>query len=286
MQASLRKRAPSATLSGFEREVFTSHGYRHPVWRKGHGPAVLVLAEIPGITPQLLGFAERIVAVGCTAIVPELFGTTGWDPRTGPKYYAYARTLAVALRACLNPAFNAFALAKTAPVVAWLRSLAAHEHSRCGGPGVGVIGMCFTGGFALAMASDPRVLAPVLAQPLLPLGLTPGHRHSIDCSQEDLARIAARCETEGVRVLGLRFKSDLLSPAERFRYLRERLGEGFIALELARESGHPDGPLPSPHSVFIADLIDEPGEPTRVALEQVLAFFRDQLLGQAIQITA
>lgn len=286
MRASPRKRAPRATLSGFERELFTSDGRAHPIWRKGHGPAVIVIAELPGITPQLLGFAERIVAHGCTAIVPELFGTTAWDPWSGSRLYGYARSLAVILRTCLNPAFHVLSPGKTAPIVRWLRSLAAQEHGRCGGPGVGVVGMCFTGGFALAMATDPRVLAPVVSQPLLPLGLRAKHRHSIDCSPDDLARIAMRCENEGLRILGLRFKSDLLSPAQRFRYLRERLGEGFIPIELPEESGHPHGPLSIPHSVLINDLIDEPGEPTRVALDQVLSFFRDQLHGQAIQITA
>lgn len=286
MQASPRKRAPTATLSGFEREPFERDGVRHVVYRKGHGPAVIVIAEMPGITPQLLGFAERVVAVGCTAIVPDLFGTAGWDPWAGNKLVGYARTFGVIVKVCVSREFNAFALGKPSPIVHWLRALAALEHERCGGPGVGVVGMCFTGGFALAMASDPRVLAPVLSQPSLPIGLTRAHRSAIDTSAEDLARVSARCDNEGLRVLGLRFKGDPLCPGERFRSLREKLGEGFISVELPRETGHPDGPLRDPHSVLTGDLIDEPGEPTRIALDQVLAFFRDQLLGHAIQITA
>ena len=140
MQASARKRAPTATLSGFERELFSSDGTCHPIYRKGHGPAVLVVAELPGITPQLLGFAERIVTAGCTAVLPELFGKVGWDPWAGNKLYGYARTLSVFTRACISREFSAFALGKSSPVVGWLRALAAHEHARCGGAGIG--GQC------------------------------------------------------------------------------------------------------------------------------------------------
>jgi dienelactone hydrolase len=170
--------------------------------------------------------------------------------------------------------------------VSWLRSLAAHEHARCGGPGVGVVGMCFTGGFALAMASDARVLAPVLAEPSLPFALTKHHRHNIDCEPEELARVANRCANEGLRVLGLRFHDDPFVPDERFRFLKEQLGDGFVAVELPASSRHPDGPMPHAHSVLTGDLIDEPGEPTRAALDQVLALFRDKLLGPVTHIHA
>ena len=286
MPASHRQGAPRATLTDFEHEVFESDGFSHSVFRKGHGPAVLVIAELPGITPHVLGFAERIVTLGCTAIVPQLFGTPGEDPRDLGKLRGTLKTLAVVSRVCISREFTTFALGRSSPVVSWLRSLAAHEHARCGGPGVGVVGMCFTGGFALAMASDARVLAPVLAQPSLPFPLSKRHRRNIDCEPEELARVASRCASEGLRVLGLRFQGDPMVPAERFRFLKEQLGDGFVAVELPPESRHPDGPLPHPHSVLTADLIDEPGEPTRAALDLVLALFRDKLLGPVTHIHA
>jgi dienelactone hydrolase len=163
--------------------------------------------------------------------------------------------------------------------LSWLRSLAVREHARCGGPGVGAIGMCMTGGFALGMATDPRIVAPVLSQPASPASLSERHRNSIDCSEADLQRVAARCANEGLRVLGVRFHGDRSSPGQRFRFLQERLGDGFIAVELPASSEHPDSILRHPHSVLTTDLIDEPGEPTRAALDQVLAFFHDKLLG-------
>lgn len=270
--------APRGELGSYERYQFERDGYAHAVYRKGSGPAVLVLTEMPNISPEVVGFADRVAALGCTAVLPDLFGDAGRDvaneDRTRVTSYAI-RTMA---RACISREFTTFALGKSSPIVTYLRALAAHEHTRCGGPGVGVVGMCFTGGFALAMAADPRVLAPVLSQPSLPFGISERHKHNIDCSAEDLAKVAARCSNEGLRVLGLRFQRDPHVPEERFRFLKEQLGDGFTAVEIPPEYRHPNGPMKDAHSVLTADLIDEPGEPTRDALEQVLALFRDKLV--------
>jgi hypothetical protein len=271
---------------GFDREVFASDGFSHTIYRKGHGPAVIVIAEIPGITPHVIGFAERMVAMGCTVILPDLFGVAGRDPFTHGRVSLLLQSLSAVAHVCVSREFSLFALGKASPVVTWLRSLAAREHQRCGGPGVGVVGMCLTGGFALAMASDPHILAPVLSQPSLPAPFTEAQRRSVDCSDADLEQVAARCASEGYRVLGVRFKGDGLAPGQRFRHLKERLGEGFISVELPKNSGHPDSLMPTPHSVLTGDLIDEPGEPTRAALDQVLAFIRDRLIGESIHAHA
>ena len=286
MVASTRQGAPRATLTDFDHEIFESDGFKHSVYRKGHGPAVIVIAEIPGLTPHVLGFAERVVMLGCTAVVPHLFGVRGEDLAQSGTLRDKVRALGVIARVCISREFTKLALGRSSPVVSWLRSLAAHEHARCGGPGVGVVGMCFTGGFALAMASDARVLAPVLSQPSLPFSLSARHRHNIDCEPEELARVASRCANEGLRVLGLRFLQDPFVPGERFRFLKEKLGDGFVAVELPQASRHPAGPLPFGHSILTGDLIDEPGEPTRAALDQVLALFRDKLLGPVTHIHA
>jgi dienelactone hydrolase len=246
---------------------------------------VIVITEMPGITPRVLGFADRVVALGCTAVLPDLFGDAGRDPLAHGKRGMQLYTLKSVAQVCISREFTMFALGRSSPVVSWLRKLASREHARSGGPGVGAVGMCFTGGFALAMATDPSVLAPVLSQPSLPGGFTARHRASIDCSDADLARVAARCSNEGLRVLGLRFQGDSLSPPARFHFLKQRLGEGFIAVELPDASRHPEGVLKEPHSVLTEDLIDEPGEPTRQALDQVLTFFRDRLLS-APHVTA
>lgn len=168
---------------------------------------------------------------------------------------------------------------KSSPVVSWLRALGAREHARCGGPGIGVVGMCFTGGFALALASDARVLAPVMSQPSLPFALTARQRASVDCTPAELDAVAHRCANEGLTVLGLRFRGDRMVPTARFELLRERLGPGFVGVELDQADGHPDGrPLGRHHSVLTGDLVDEPHTPSGDALGRVLTHLCERLL--------
>ncbi|KYF91569.1 dienelactone hydrolase [Sorangium cellulosum] len=273
-----KPKAPEGDLATFQRERVAHHGETRDVYRKGKGPAVLVLTEMPGISPQVLGFADRVVALGCTAVLPDLFGTAGRDPLQPSRLSGTLYALSTMAKACVSKEFTVLATGRSSPVVDWLRALAASEHERCGGPGVGVVGMCFTGGFALAMAADARVLAPVMSQPSLPLGLTESRRRSVDCEPATLDAVAQRCDREGLRVIGLRFKGDPLVPEERFQFLRERLGDGFVAVELEQADGHPEGPLKKHHSVLTGALIDAPGEPTRAALDRVLQLFRDKLL--------
>lgn len=265
-------------LHDFESDFFEADGKRRPVHRSGTGPAVVVIAEVPGITPKVLAFARQVRDLGCTVVLPELFGNTGRDPN--PPAHGWAGTVANGGKAlgqvCISREFSLLATRRTSPVVSWLRALAAHEHERCGGPGVGAIGMCLTGGFALAMATDERILAPVLSQPSLPLAVLPGRAAGTDISPEDLAVVQGRCQ-RGLEVLGMRFKGDRLVPGERFAWLREQLGDAFVAVEIEDEDANPDGLLP-PHSVVTEHLVDEPGTPTRAALDQVLDLFRRKLL--------
>ena len=263
-------------LSDFERAQFFHDGKERDIFRKGSGPAVIVIAEMPGITPKVASFARKVADVGCTAVMPHLFGVPGKDPMGGGALGTTKYLLSSIGPMCVNREFVVWATNRTSPVIDWLRALAVAEHKRCGGPGVGAIGMCFTGGFALAMATDPSVVAPVLSQPSLPFVMTKSQRQSIDCSQVDLATVKNRCQNEGLRVLGLRFQGDRLSPPDRFRFLREQLGDAFVAIELDDSSANPDARI-KPHSVVTEHLIDEPGQPTRQALDQVLDLFRRKL---------
>ncbi|WP_405982650.1 dienelactone hydrolase family protein [Streptomyces sp. NBC_00158] len=266
-------------LTGFTKGTFTHDGTTRRLLRRGSGPAVIVMAEIPGITPKVLAFAERVAEAGCTAVLPVLFGEPGRDadPRTAgwPKAGRYVAS--TMRKVCVSREFTLLATGRSSRVVSWLRALAAAEHERCGGPGVGAVGMCLTGGFALAMATDPRLLAPVLSQPSLPLALTPGRAGRIDISPEELAVVRGRCEREGLQVLGLRFRGDRLVPGDRFAHLRRELGDAFVAVELEDSAAAPDAALP-PHSVLTEHLVDEPGQPTREALDTVLDLFRTRLL--------
>jgi dienelactone hydrolase len=259
-------------LSSYERSTFTFDGKTRDVYRKGSGPAVLVFAEMPGITPKVVEFADRVAAIGCTAVLPHLFGVPGAEMSAGKIVRAIGP-------ACVSKEFSAWATGKTSPVIAWCKALARDEHERCGGPGVGVVGMCFTGNFALAMLPEPAVKAPVLSQPSLPLGFTKKAQRALYISEEDLGQVKARMDAEpDLCLLGLRFTGDRFVPQARFDHLREALGDRFVAVEIDSSKGNPYGHPANAHSVLTEHLVDEPGQPTRDALEQVLDLFRTRLL--------
>ncbi|HVM51952.1 MAG TPA: dienelactone hydrolase family protein [Acidimicrobiales bacterium] len=264
-------------LHDFETTTFTHDGKTRVVFRMGNGPAVIVMTEMPGISPKVADFARRVAGIGCTAVVPHLFGVPGRDPTPSGRLQGLSVYATTIVPICVSREFHVLALGKTSPVIAWLRALAAAEHERCGGPGVGAVGMCFTGGFALAMAVDDRLLAPVLSQPSLPFGVSSRHRRAIDISPADLAVVKRRCAADGLTVMGLRFTSDRFVPGERFEMLREELGDAFVAVELDDAAANPDAAM-APHSVLTEHLIDEPGQPTRDALDGVLDLFRSKLL--------
>ena len=129
--------------------------------------------------------------------------------------------------------------------------------------------MCLTGGFALAMAVEPAVLASVVSQPGLPAPLTARKRAAVGLDAADLAQVKARTR-DGLCVLGLRFSADRGCPAERFQMLRRELGEGFEAIEVDSSPGNPYGIPTRAHAVLTVDLVDAPGHPTRAALDRVL----------------
>ena len=252
-----------------ERSEATYDGKTRTVFRGGRGPAVIVIHEIPGLHPGVVGFGRRLIAAGMTAYFPSLFGEPGREVTPGYLTRGIAR-------ACVSSEFATWAARKTSPIVSWLRALARDAHAACGGPGVGAVGMCMTGGFALAMMVDDTTVAPVLSQPSLPFPISGGHRRDLGVSDDDLVKIRARCAA-GTPVMGLRFTGDRSAPGERFARLREELGDRFIGIEIDSSAGNPYGLPSNAHSVLTHHLVDQPGHPTRVALERVLAFFRDRL---------
>ncbi|MFN0250627.1 MAG: dienelactone hydrolase family protein [Kofleriaceae bacterium] len=253
----------------FARDEVTYDGVTRTVFRAGRGPAVIVIHEVPGLYPAVVDFGRRLVAAGFTVYMPSLFGTPGRE-------MGVAYSLRSIARACVAREFTVWATRKTSPITAWLRALARDAHLACGGPGVGAIGMCLTGGFALAMMVDDVVVAPVLSQPSIPFGVTRAQRRDLGIDDATLAGVKQRAAA-GTCVLGLRFTGDRLVPPERFARLREELGDRFLAVEIDSSPGNPHGIRRLAHSVVTFDLVDEPGHPTRAALEQVLAFFHERL---------
>jgi dienelactone hydrolase len=238
-------------LDGWTRGEHTHRDVTHATYRRGTGPGVIVIAEIPGITPKVIEFAEEVVDAGFTVVMPHLFGRPGGANGALP----VVRTLGAI---CISRELSLLALGRTQPVADWLRSLARDLHAELGGPGVGALGMCFTGGFALAMMVDPAVAAPVLAQPSAPVAATPRRSADLNLSPEDLAAVKERAAA-GCQVLGLRYRSDPMV-GKRFDTLTRELGDAFLRVEFPGRK----------HATLTEHRQQE-------AVDRVLAFFAEKL---------
>ncbi|HSI16855.1 MAG TPA: dienelactone hydrolase family protein [Sphingomonas sp.] len=254
-------------IADFTRRDLTFGGKTKPVLCiGGAGPAVIVIHEVFGFTPPLARFCRWIAAAGMRVYAPILIGR----PDASNREHAGALDI---LRLCVSREFTLFRAGRSSPVVDWLKPLAHQAHGECGGPGVGVIGMCLTGGFALSMAVDPVVLAPVLSQPSMPVG-----KHAaLDISTADLAIVKQRACAEGLMLRGYRFEGDTIARHEKFETLDREFGAAFVGIELRDSAANPQGMASEgkpPHSVFTRDLIDAAGEPTRRAADEVIAYFQ------------
>lgn len=209
-------------MNDWSRSKFSNDGVTHETFRKGSGPVVIIVHEIPGITPAVEKFANEVVAAGFTVVMPLLVGNFGESP--SGKYMASS-----AAKVCISREFTTMALNKTSPIISWLRALAKYLHAETGGKGVGAVGMCFSGGFALGMMVDDIVVAPVLSQPSLPFAVGVKRSADLNLSPQDATRVAQRA-ADGCQVLGLRFTGDKLV-GTRFAELHKLLGDAFIAVE-------------------------------------------------------
>ncbi len=242
-------------MNGWSSSKFSHEGTTHQTFRKGTGPVVIVVHEIPGITPAVENFANEVVSAGFTVVMPLLVGNFGESP--SGRYMASS-----GFKVCVSREFTAMALNQTSPVISWLRALAKYLHAEIGGKGVGAVGMCFSGGFALGMMVDDIMLAPVLSQPSLPFALGAKRSADLNLSEQDRHRIKQRAEA-GCQVLGLRYKGDRLV-GTRFAELHKLLGDAFIAVEF-------ESSAKSDHSV----LTEQRQE---LGVQRVLEFLKSKLL--------
>jgi dienelactone hydrolase len=257
-------------IPGYSEQEFTHEGISRMVYRKGAGPGVIVITELPGIHPGVIDFANILVESGFTVLLPELFGTTGKPATAGG-------AMGVMLRLCISREFKLLAAHESSPITEWLRALTRKLHAELGGTGIGAVGMCLTGNFALSMAVEPALMAPVLSQPSLPLPTTKARRSALAVSGEELGTIQRRIAEEDYKVLGLCFTGDGKVPRERFATLKDELKQGFEAIEIDSSKGNKHGIKPAAHSVLTLDLVREAGHPTEAALQRVLAFLHERL---------
>ncbi|MEU1202884.1 dienelactone hydrolase family protein [Streptomyces sp. NPDC005813] len=266
------ERGQSDPLDDFSRRTVGVDDVDKTVYVIGSGPAVVLMPEMPGISPDVARFARWVRDAGFSVYLPSLFGVDGAYP------LAEARDTVVR-RACVSAEFRAFAGGGTSPVVTWLRGLARLAHAECGGPGVGAVGLCFTGNFALTMALEPAVVAPVVNHPSLPLDDPAG----LEIGDEDAAAVAERVARDGLQVLAYRFENDAWCTGRRFAAYRALLGDAFDGRVLEAESANANPPpffrdvVGCAHSVVTAHLVDQEGHPTLRARDEIIAFLSERL---------
>jgi dienelactone hydrolase len=261
-------RTKTDLLEDFERRDMRFLDRTRLVFVAGAGPAVIVMTEMPGIAPEVARFARFVRDAGFTVYMPNLFGEPGRPPT--PLY-----AIGQMARGCVSKEFHALRTNTTAPLTVWLRALAADVFPRCGGRGVGAIGMCFTGNFALSMMLEPAVVAPVLCQPSLPIGRKGG----IHASADDIAQIRDRMTREDLTALAYRFEGDAFCRKERWDDYERAFGDRIRLRTLPDSAANPASPMSNPHSVVTQHLVDREGEPTRAAVDEILRFFRERLVG-------
>lgn len=253
-------------------EPFDSHfsfehaGIVHSVFEKGSGPGLVLMHELPGMTHEFWRLANWLSEL-FTVYAPDLFGRASKPTPANPGRNFF--------RACISREIHLFASNDPGPITQWLRALAKQLHERTDGPGVGVIGMCMTGNFALTLALDPWVTAPMTSQPGLPAS-TPfrNQEGGLQMSAEEKSQFAAR----EIDAMGLRFDGDSLCKAARFDAVRDLVGANrFKEHVIADEYRNPDGPLKHPHAVLTADLVDADDSVTKGKLIEVIAFLNARI---------
>ena len=262
---------PCEHLPGFSVFRFASNGAQERcVYHAGTGPAVLILHEVAGLNPPCIALAEEIVAAGFTVYLPLLFGRAGQDLGMLPMFSL-----------CVRREFHLFAAGRSSPITDWLRDLCTHVHKLQGGPGIGLIGMCLTGGLVFALCASPAVLAPVSCQPSLPIGpfRSRKFRRDLGASPADIDAARTRVAAQGIDILGFRYSSDYSCPAERFDAARLKFGDRFKPTTY---------PTPDPehglsrwaHSVLTETYrADQPeSHPSKRARRAVIAYLRQRLL--------
>ena len=244
----------SNNLNEWSKASFTAAGITRDTYQRGTGPGIIIVHEIPGITPEVLRFANEVVDAGFTVVMPDLVGTPGKAPSV--PYLATSMA-----KVCISREFVTMATGKTSPIIAWLRARGRQLHSETGRPGIGALGMCFSGGFALGMMIDDHVIAPVLSQPSMPFSIGSARSADLNLSPDDQEVVVRRARA-GCDVLGLRYTDDRMV-GTRFDTLRQLLGDAFIAIE-----------LPSSKKTDHSVLTEHRHEPS---VQRVLQFFNDTL---------
>lgn len=241
----------------FTFDKVTRHVYRG----RGDGPAVILIHEAAGLNARTVLVAHRLSEAGLQPVLPVLLGHPSEKTSLG-------QLLGNVRRICVAAEFKAWAEDERTPIVDWLRALARDEHERTGGRGVGVIGMCFSGGFALAMVTEPVVAAAVAGEPAIPWPI-PTRRTELAMSADELGEVARRAN-EGFCVRALRYQRDFKSPGVRMRFLAEMLPNASVVEIPTRNFNR--------HSVLADAVTAPPTSDLGRALDGTIRYLTERLL--------
>lgn len=247
-------------------------------------PPVLLLHEMPGLSPEVLELARSISDQGYTVYVPLLMGKPDENTDSDALFFRRANSIRFSdplWESRFQPAAGGHPATRQAGVVELAKLataiLARHSHHR-----MGVIGNSFSGHLAMALAARmEEVAAPVTSQPAYPFSLVT--TSDVGLTGDEIAALRKRV-AGGYQILGFRYEYDHICPRERFIQLRKYFGtHGFLDRTLMgdryqRTDGLPHGA----HSVLA--LCYQPwtdprkAEPvTHYAFRQLLAFLDAKL---------
>lgn len=247
-------------MESFQKSVFSTNvvdgkPLQHDVYTKGEGPVVLIVQELPGIGMETLNLADRLVSSGFRVVLPHLFGPLGKVSFVGNIRRVF----------CMRREFTLFSKHKASPVVNWLAALSNHIKDQYQVAGIGVIGMCLTGNFAISLMADPAVLAAVTSQPSLPLQ----SQKALHMSPEDIEDISQALDEKGA-MLAFRFAGDKICRPPKFEAIEAAFNTDRERIKLTQLEGND-------HSVLTLHFNDAEGSPTELALQKIIGYFGDRL---------
>ena len=247
-------------LEGYDKRQFSAPirggtTVEHDVYTRGDQPAtVVIIQELPGIGPETLALADRFSEQGYRVVLPHLFGPLGKISLAGNLFRVF----------CMRKEFTLFSKNESSPIVDWLKALCRDLKANHGASGIGVIGMCLTGNFAMSLMADESVLAGVASQPSMPFR----HQDTLHMSQDEIESARNRLTDEGA-MIALRFEGDFLCTGEKFDAIKTAFNDETERVRLIELPG-------KGHSVLTLDFI-KGGEPAEEALQAVLTYFESKL---------
>jgi len=240
-----------------------SKSTKRDVYWKGNGPPLLIMHELPGLSVETFNLGQKYVEEGFRVYLPLLTGKVGDNKQT---------PLSLGLESlrlfCISREIHMMRSKSSSPITIWLRDLCNYIRQENNHEGVGVIGMCLTGNFALTLMADDSVLGAVAAQPSIPFRPKKG----IHMSKSDIQGTIDRLDSLGHYIRAYRFKDDKVCPPEKFSTLNETFNKTRSRIILETLEHEPQDE--NLHSVLVYSF-EAGGELTQKVLRDTVRYFQN-----------